>query len=71
MCVVSAVSDYYLRTWPQRFPDNPVPWSTDPDTREMLRKVIEQLDAIDKRLKDIECKEPAKEQFLKDIGANI
>lgn len=71
MCSVSAVSDYYMQTWPQRFQQNPTPWQSDPEVRRLLLEVVNRLDAIDKRLGDIECHDAAKEAFLRDIGANI
>lgn len=79
MCSVSAVSDYYTRTYPDRFgiqPFQPVqPMSpitgpihvVDAETKEMMRKVILMLDKIDKKLGDVECMDDAKKQFLKAL----
>jgi hypothetical protein len=71
MCSVSAVSEYYQRDWMQRNPTTLLPWQSDPVVQQLLREVITRLDQIDKRLGDIECNEPAKEAFLKDLGLDI
>ena len=72
MCSVSAVSDYYMHQWPQRFPNNPNPFGgvsgADLETKEMMRKVLELLDKIDKRLGDIECKDAEKQAFFEQVG---
>jgi hypothetical protein len=71
MCSVSAVSDYYMRQWPQRFPDNPNPFSAadeNADLRRDIKKALELLDSIDKRLKDVECNDPQKAAFLGAVG---
>lgn len=73
MCASSAVSDYYMGTFPQRFPTNPQPFfgpTGDPEAREMLRKVMELLDKIDKKLGDVECHDDAKEAFLAKLNEN-
>lgn len=77
MCAVSAVSDYYQTQWPNRlgtpnpfgqavgFP-NTVP-TVDAETKEMMRKVLQLLDKIDKKLGDVECMDDAKVAFLKQL----
>jgi hypothetical protein len=79
MCASSAVSDYYMHTYPERFPQNPYPFgnplggfggTSDYETREMMRQVLVLLDKIDKRLGDIECKDEAKAAFYKSVGAD-
>jgi hypothetical protein len=83
MCSVSAVSDYYTRTYPDRFGINPFQPGTaigaplgsglptvptvDAETKEMMRKVLQLLDKIDKRLGDVECMDEAKAEFLKGL----
>jgi len=79
MCSVSAVSDYYTRQYPDRFginPFAPVPASglmvpsiqvVDVETKEMMRKVLQLLDKIDKKLGDVECMDEAKAAFLKQL----
>lgn len=67
MCAVSAVSDYYQTTWPQRFPTNLQPWQDDPGLAQQLLDVVKRLEAIDKRLGDIECKDAEKERFLASL----
>lgn len=64
MCAVSAVSDYYQRVWPDRFPNSPAPWQADSEVAKSLLEVLKRLDAIDKRLGDIECKDEAKAKFI-------
>lgn len=77
MCGVSAVSDYYQNTWPQRFPQNPNPFQPlgggigdviaakeRAELRRDMAKVLELLDKIDKRLGDVECMDDAKAAFL-------
>ncbi len=64
MCAVSTISDYYGRPFPQYFPP---PRSWDEDTKEMMRKVIEMLDKIDKRLGDKDCMDDKKRQFFEYI----
>jgi hypothetical protein len=77
MCAVSAVSDYYQNTWPNRFPNNPNPFQQlqqpyqglgglDPnaDLRRDMATVLRLLDSIDKRLGDIECMDEEKTKFL-------
>lgn len=80
MCSVSAVSDYYTRTYPDRFgvspfqqpvlPMSPItvpPPFADAETKDMMRQVIRMLDKIDKKLGDVECMDDAKKQFLKAL----
>lgn len=79
MCSVSAVSDYYMRQYPDRTGINPfqptMPMSpltgplpvVDSETKEMMRQALKLLDKIDKRLGDIECMDEAKKQFLKAL----
>jgi hypothetical protein len=80
MCSVSAVSDYYTRQYPDRFGVNqfsvPVHPSISPpinvptvdaETKEMMRKVLQLLDKIDKKLGDVECMDEAKAEFLKAL----
>jgi hypothetical protein len=72
MCVYSAVSDYYTRTWPERHPEKPMPFApfgtADDETKRLLREALERLDKIDKRLGDVECHDEAKEKFKKMVG---
>jgi hypothetical protein len=80
MCVVSAVSDYY-RTSPFPLPkyvepllDRPAipPAITqDPEALELLRRAVEILDRLDKRIGDLECNDAAKAAFLETLGANL
>lgn len=66
MCASSVVSDYYGRTQPGWFsPSGPAP---DAETQRLLREVMLRLDAVDKRLGDIECKDPEKAKFAAAIG---
>lgn len=70
MCAVSAISDYYLRpptTVPNSWP-LPQPKDMDTETRELLRKVVELLDRVDKRLGDKECMDETKKEFYNQIG---
>lgn len=75
MCATSAISDYYTRQWPDRYGYNPFlqPATTGPlpvvdaETKEMMRKVLQLLDKIDKRLGDIECMDAEKAAFLKAL----
>lgn len=70
MCAVSAISDYYMR--PQDMPTTywypPQPKDMDAETRELLRKVVELLDRVDKRLGDKECIDETKKEFYNQIG---
>ena len=77
MCSVSAVSQYYTDTWPNRF-QQPSPFSpgatgaplfpvADSETREMMRQVLKLLDKIDKKLGDVECMDAEKAAFLKAL----
>lgn len=75
MCASSAVSDYYRDTYPNRFPTNPYPFApplqggfADIETREMMKKVIQLLEKIDKKLGDVECSDENKEAFKKQVG---
>ena len=70
MCAVSAISDYYLRPQQPFSPYHPTPPPRDMDTetRELLRKVVELLDKVDKRLGDKECMDDSKKEFYKQIG---
>jgi hypothetical protein len=79
MCSVSAVSDYYTRQYPDRFGVNPFQPGlaqglgqlttpiVDVETKEMMRKVLQLLDKIDKKLGDVECMDEAKAEFLKAL----
>lgn len=67
MCSVSAVSDYYMNTWPNRNPQNPNPFQQlqqNAKLRRDMAKVLALLDKIDKRLGDVECMDEAKAAFL-------
>lgn len=76
MCSTSAVSDYYMNQWPNRY-GQPSPFQqmglssaypvVDSDTKEMMRKVLQLLDKIDKKLGDVECIDDAKAAFLKSL----
>lgn len=79
MCSTSAVSDYYMNQWPNRYgqlsPFQQMGLSgssaypvVDSDTKEMMRKVLQLLDKIDKKLGDVECIDDAKAAFLKSLG---
>ena len=65
MCSVSAVSDYYTTVWPTRFPG--VSPTADDETRALMRKAIELLERIDKRLGDVECSDESKAAFLSSL----
>jgi hypothetical protein len=39
----------------------------DAETKEMMRKVLQLLDKIDKKLGDVECMDDAKAEFLKAL----
>lgn len=74
MCSVSAVSDYYMRQWPHQQPINQPPFQTfpqmvqsDPELKEMLRKTIQLLDKIDKKLGDRDCKDEQKAEFYRAL----
>lgn len=68
MCAVSAMSDYYLKTWPKRNPLNPKPWTQNEEIRKDLQKVLKKLDEIDKKLQDVECLDEEKQTFLSEIN---
>jgi len=82
MCSVSAVSQYYTETYPQRLNpfQQPVPMpglgglqpqivhTFDAETKEMMRQALKLLDKIDKRLGDIECMDDAKKAFFQSLG---
>lgn len=77
MCVSSVISDYYQDTFPNRFPQTPIPnqlpnqssiYLQDPEVKEMLKKLIELADKIDKKLGDVECHDESKEAFRKALG---
>lgn len=65
MCVVSAISNYYQQPLSNYFP---TPRTWDDETKEMMRKIIELLDKVDKRLGDRECLDDQKQAFFKDIN---
>ncbi len=69
MCAVSFVSDYYTKQWPQQHPTSPAPWQSDPTVAAQLLEVLRRLDAIDKRLGDIECKDATKAAFIRALEA--
>lgn len=65
MCAASVISSCEA-TQPDWFnPSGPMP---DAETQRLLRKVLLRLDAVDKRLGDIECKDPEKVKFAAAIG---
>jgi len=79
MCSVSAISDYYgERIYPGRtlIPYDglrlqpylpPIPqW--DAETKRLLSEVLERLDAIDKRLGDVECHDESKAELKRQLG---
>ena len=70
MCVTSFVSDYYrprdndkTRTWVMNQPI-PTVIQYDPEAKELLRKAVELLDKLDKRIGDTDCKDELKKKFL-------
>lgn len=67
MCVVSVVSDYYSQQWPQRHDGQSVFQTMDSESVKLLKEALERLDKIDKRLKDIECNDPVKAKFLRQV----
>lgn len=78
MCSVSAVSEYYQNTYPQRQNpfqqlggigglQMPVVHTFDAETKEMMRQALKLLDRIDKRLGDIECLDATKAEFMKAL----
>ena len=67
MCVVSMVMDQWWPNSPRRTaPDTSIPWpmiQQDPDLAQKLLDIIMRLEAIDKRLGQLErCKSTAKEK---------
>lgn len=82
MCSVSAVSDYYTNTYPNRINPNPfqglgtplhgiqqpVVHTFDAETKDMLRQALKLLDRIDKRLGDVECMDDTKAAFLATLN---
>jgi hypothetical protein len=80
MCSVSAVSDYYTNTYPNRLGPITVPGlgnlglqpqvvnTFDAETKEMMRQALVLLDKIDKKLGDVECMDEAKAAFLKTLN---
>ena len=82
MCVVSAVSNYYRTRPPNYYPpdwryynephNRPVPpmVTRDPEAMELLRKAVELLDKLDKKIGDTECDDPIKQDFYKALGLN-
>lgn len=72
MCVASVVSDYYMRSIYPTYIGDPVtipqPKDWDPETKEMMRKLLELLDKVDKRLGDKECIDDKKKAFYEAVG---
>jgi hypothetical protein len=82
MCSVSVVSDYYRdrsRDWQTipmpgpMYPYNPAgplpPVSQwDRESKQLLREVIERLDKLDHRLRDIECHDKSKAELRRQLG---
>jgi hypothetical protein len=78
MCASSAVSDYYMKQWPnpnslpQQWPHTgpstfPQIVQSDPELKDMLRKTIQLLDKIDKKLGDRDCKDETKAEFYRAL----
>lgn len=69
MCAYSVVSDYYMdqHRWPQ---GNPLD-TMDGAAIRMLKEITDKLDALDKRLKDIECDDPKKRAFKKKLAKRL
>ena len=61
MCVVSMVHDYFNRN--TQFPQ----W--DWATYAQLKEVLDKLNDLDKRLKQLECTDPSKQKWLADLEA--
>lgn len=75
MCSVSAVSQYYTETFPNRQFGSllqgyqpPVVHTFDAETKEWMRQALKLLDKIDKKLGDVECFDDAKAAFLKTLN---
>ncbi len=80
MCSVSAVSDYYQNTYPNRLGYGQpslggiggltphIVHTFDAETKEMMRQALVLLDKIDKKLGDVECMDEAKAAFLKTLN---
>ena len=74
MCVVSMVHDYYRdRMWPTQVPGLPTAtfppieqW--DSEAVQLLKRAVELLEALDKRLGDKECASPEKVAWLKKLS---
>lgn len=72
MCSVSAISDYYTRQWPNSFPSTPdVLTVADPETKRLLKEVMDRLDKIDKRLGDVECMDAEKAKWLAQLAGEV
>ena len=79
MCASSVVSDYYMLTYPDRIGlGQPNQWGSpaqiiqtmDPEAKELLRRAMELLDRVDKKLGDIECMDEKKAAFLNALTPN-
>ena len=80
MCIVSAVSDYYRTgdrwpiqptpTYPQPYYQPAIPFviTQDPEAMELLRRAVELLDKLDKKIGDTECNDPVKAEFFNALG---
>lgn len=72
MCASSAVSDYYMHTYPQRqpygLPATQIIQQMDPEAKELLRRAIELLDRVDKKLNDTDCMDASKAVFKGALG---
>lgn len=71
MCASSVVSDYYMKQWPNSFPATPnVLTVADPETKRLLKEVMDRLDKIDKRLGDVECMDAEKAKWLAALAGD-
>lgn len=65
MCVVSMISDYYMKPI---HPNVPNPHKFDNETKHLLLDIIKRLDELDKKLGDRDCMDDVKKEFFDIIG---
>lgn len=75
MCASSVISDYYMQPnwpaglpamWPSQMPFQQLVQS-DPELKDLLRKTVQLLDKIDKKLGDSDCMDETKAAFYRAL----